>query len=85
MIPKREKGAREERFFKRQSGSNTNDVMDNRVLVLLNCSPKVAKIALKVSANIMEYARVAETVMKVQLMDGILEVSLLIDFSQASR
>lgn len=83
MIPNREKGARDERFLSKQSGSKIVDVIPNREAVLLNTSPKEAKIALNVSAKIMEYASVAHTVMKVQLMDGILLLAFPTLFSHA--
>ena len=85
IIPKREKGARDARFLSKHSGNKTVEVIPRSVLVLVNCSPAVAKIVWKVSASIIEYARVAATVMNVQLIEGMLPVSLLIDFSHASR
>jgi len=85
IIPKREKGASDERFLSKQSGKRIPDVIPTRVLVLLKCNPALAKMALKVSARIMEYARVADTVMNVQLIEGMLPDFLLIEFSHASR
>ena len=74
IIPNREKGARDARFFKRQSGRRTNEVTLRRVFVLDKLSPTLAKILLKVSARIMEYARVAQIV---HLLSAVQSTSLL--------
>ena len=85
IIPRREKGARDARFFSKQSGKRIKEVIPIRVLLLVRFNPTVEKRALKVSAKIMEYDKVAKTVIKVQLAAGITLVSSLIVFSHASR
>ena len=84
MIPKRLKGASEDRFFNRHKGSSTVAVNPNNVLERDKLKPTLEKIALNVSANIMEYAVVAKAVLMVQLAAAMALVSFPIDFSHAS-
>ena len=54
MVPNNENGASEDKFFNRHKGSRIRDVIDIKVFDRLKVSPAVAKIALKVSARIIE-------------------------------
>lgn len=83
-IPSKENGARADRFFSRHNGNKTIDVKPSRVLDRVKLNPAVEKIALKVSAKIMEYASVAQKVLNVQLAAAITLVSFEIVFSHAS-
>lgn len=85
MIPNKENGASDDKFFIKHRGSNIVEVIPIMVWALVTVNPNVEKIDLKVSPRIILYARIAQVVLKVQLAAGMILVSLLIDFSQASR
>ena len=54
MVPNNENGASDDKFFNRQRGRRIKDVIDINVFDRLNVNPAVAKMALKVSARIIE-------------------------------
>mmetsp|Transcript_50767 Transcript_50767/g.99248 ORF Transcript_50767/g.99248 Transcript_50767/m.99248 type:complete len:86 (-) Transcript_50767:551-808(-) len=57
MIPTRENGARDDKFFTKHNGRSTNDVNPNKEFVRVTLIPMAARRSLKVSAKIMEYAK----------------------------
>lgn len=84
-LPTKENGAKEDRFFIRQSGKRTAPVKPRVTGILVEATPTVDSKLTNVSPRIIEYAKHAQTVLKVTAEAG----NQLLDFEtvalQASR